>query len=414
MTPLLLKMNYLPGILKRRGTGSGSAMSKSSSAPNIVSLKQKSQEPAKRKDQKRISFGHDEVRYMDPSPGIKARLGFGRCSSPPAPELDGIDEPSLQTELKKIAVGKDKFEIKRMMKIVNESNKALRMSVTPDRTAGVGEDSQEFYVKSRTSESKDSSLKINIKNNEYNKSQDAEYRVDKVDLALRAAKLKSNLDQRREESAPSSKPLTTLTSRKRLVKIDTLDDGSKVRSYIDKDDPILETVPVKRSKLDTGDKKIKISSGHLVTNFTVERPASSGSGLHSDSGHRTLAQKADIARSKQETADTRRRSEERPPGSGSGRVRPRLDEGHRSDEGEARSGQIKSSVRDRIGSSRERESEGQRDRASSGSLRDRMGAREGRTSSGSIRDRLGGKDGPSSRHQSEKNIYSRLGGRDRE
>lgn len=392
---------YISGILKRRGTGSGSAMSRSTSAPNIVSLKQKSQEPARRKDQKRISFGHDEIRYMEPSSGIKSRLGFGRCSSPPAPELDGIDEPGLQTELKKIAVGKDKFELKRVMKIVNESNKALRMSVTPERS--VGDDSQEFYVKSRNSESKDSSLRINIKNNEYRKSQDTEYRVDKVDLALRAAKLKSNLDQRREESA-SSKPLTTTSSRKRLVKIDTLDDGSKVRSYIEPDDPILEAVPVKRSKQDTGDKKIQISAGHVVTNFTVDRSSGSGSGsgAHSHSGHRTLAQKAEFARSKQEIrgAEARSRSEER--------------SRSRYEGGEARSGQVKSSpsVHHRIGSSRERETEGHRDRMSQGSVRDRMGSRDNRTSSGSIRDRLGGKE-ETSRHE-EKNIYSRLGGRERD
>ena len=372
-------------------------MSRSTSAPNIVSLKQKGQEPARRKDGKRISFGHDEIRYIaEPSSGIKSRLGFGRCSSPPAPELDGIDDSGLQTELKKIAVGKDKFELKRVMKIVNESNKALRMSVTPERS--VGDDRQEFYVKSRSSESKDGSLKINIKNKEYRKSQQetTEYNVDKVDLALRAAKLKSNLDQRREESA-SSKPLTTSSSRKRLVKIDTLDDGSKVRSYIEPDDPILEAVPVKRSKQDVGDKKIQISAGHIVTNFTVERSSGSGSGSHS--GHRTLAQKAEFARSKQET---RVRSEER--------------SRSRSDGGEARSGQVKSpaSVQHRIGSSRERETEGHRDRASLGSVRDRMGSREKRTSAGSIRDRLGGKEESSSRHHEEKNIYSRLGGRERD
>jgi len=389
------------GILKRRGTGSGSVMSRSISAPNIVSLKQKSQESTRRNKTKRLSFGPDEVRYMEPSPGIKSRLGFGRCSSPPAPELDEIDEPGLQTELKKIAVGKDKFELKRMMKIVNESNKALRMSVTPERS--VGDDSQEFYVQSRSSvsESKDSSLKINIKNNEYRKSQDTEYHVDKVDLALRAAKLKSNLDQRREESS-SSKLLKTTSSRKRLVKIETLDDGSKVRSYIEPNDPILEAVPVKRSKKDSPDKKIKISAGHVVPNFTVDRSSISSSGLHSGNGHRTLAQKAEYARSKQETSETRVRSDER--------------SRSRSDGGEVRSGQVKSSssVHHRIGSSREQETEGHRDRVSFGSVRDRMGSREERKSGGSIRDRLGGKEESSSRHHDEKNIYSRLGDRERD
>ena len=38
---------------------------------------------------------------MEPNPNIKSRLGFGRCSSPPPPELDDMDDSSLKTELRK-------------------------------------------------------------------------------------------------------------------------------------------------------------------------------------------------------------------------------------------------------------------------------------------------------------------------
>ena len=88
-----------PGILKKRGVGDGSNLSRSKSAPNVISLKPLA---STGKLKKRISFGKDEIRLMEASPGIKSRLGYGRCSSPPPPEIDEIDEPSLQTELKKI------------------------------------------------------------------------------------------------------------------------------------------------------------------------------------------------------------------------------------------------------------------------------------------------------------------------
>merc|ERR1712232_749740 len=77
------------GILKKRGVGDGSNLSRSKSAPNVISLKPLA---STGKLKKRISFGKDEIRLMEASPGIKSRLGYGRCSSPPPPEIDEIDE----------------------------------------------------------------------------------------------------------------------------------------------------------------------------------------------------------------------------------------------------------------------------------------------------------------------------------
>ena len=397
-------------------------MSKSISAPNIVSLKSKPVESRQDKKEKRISFGHDEIRFMEASPGIKSRLGYGRGSSPPPPELDSIDDPAMQTELKKIAVGGGKFEIKRVMKVVNEMNKStLRDSVTPERSAS--DKTEEFYVPMRsgvkTEAVKGNPLKISIKNDEYKKRDESEYNVDKVDLALRAAKLKSNLDQRRGEHSSSSSS-SSVISRKRLVKIETLADGSKVKSVIDEDDPILATIPVKRSKREPSEdrdvkpeKTIKMSNGHVASNFTVVRPSTS---LYSDevSGHKTLAQKADMARTKHAA---RRQSEERTSGSSGNGVR--VKDGYKSDDGLARDViRHKASVRERIGSSRERDEERkpkfsrERSPISHSSVRDRVGVRD--TAPVSVRDRLGGVERePHSRHSpGDKKIYSRLGNRD--
>ena len=317
---------------------------------------------------KRISFGKDEIRLMEASPGIKSRLGYGRCSSPPPPEIDEIDEPSLQTELKKIAVGKGQFEIRKVMKVVNEKLSKLRDSVTPERKA---EPKETVTVKKELK----AGMTITMRNTEYEKKEESNYKVDKVDLALRAAKLKSNLDQRRETSSSfaTRKRVSASNDRekasssppgKRLVKYDYLDDGSRIKSYIDYDDPILETVPIKKSRIGgelvTTEKKIAISKDRLAENFTVTRRLSDTGG----GGGGTLAQRADMARSKHQSVSPEKC------------VRARLDDGYKSDEG------TRSSVRDRVGQS-----------PRPSSVRDRIGARE--VNNGS----------------SDKNIFSRLGSR---
>lgn len=288
------------GILKKRGVGDGSALSRSKSAPNIISLKPQA---SSSKLKKRISFGKDEIRLMDPSPGIKSRLGFGRCSSPPPPEIDDIDEPSLQTELKKIAVGKGQFEIRKVMKVVNEKLSKLRDSVTPERKTEAKETNS---VSGNIKNEKKPIMRITMKN-EVQKKDESDYKVDKVDLALRAAKLKSNLDQFRENQTVdrgSRSQGDGSQSRKRLVKYETLADGSRIKTFIDYDDPILEHVPIKKMKIEpevvkTERKKIVISGDHLADNFTVTRP----SPRLSDSGsgeRKTLAERAERAQGRPE------------------------------------------------------------------------------------------------------------------
>jgi len=444
------------GILKLRGTGSGSSMSRSTSAPNIIRTSKSS---VSSKQKKRISFGENEIRVMEPNPNIKSRLGFGRCSSPPPPELDDMDDSSLKTELRKIAVGPGRFEIKSVMKVVNEINKVdLRDSLTPERCAAA-ENSKEFYVKAKPIE--DKQLKIQIRNDEYK--DDKEYKVDKVDLALRAIKLKSNLDQRREkESSRSSSSVVTVPSssnpRKRLVKVETLEDGSVLRTEIDPDDPILNSVPIKKMKhsddeaenVNVNDKKIRMADGHLASNFKIVRSVKSSSSLYADSetpSHRTLAQKADLARDKQ---DRRGKSEEVSSLKTKTSVKSRLDDGYKSDD--THSSNHKTSIRERVGSSRDRSEDLSRSRSFSrdrspkhrssddsrersqkhrdirarvGTSRDRddnrdhsiserVGGKSGKTS---VRERLGdnrdNRDHSDHRdQQSNKKIFSRLGKRD--
>merc|ERR1712183_460644 len=218
-----------------------------------------------------------------------------------------------------------------------------------------------------------------MRNPEFEKKEESNYRVDKVDLALRAAKLKSNLDQGRETSSSSSstrKRVSVSNDRepaspgKRLVKYETLDDGSKIKTYIDYDDPILETVPIKKSRVGGAgelvktEKKIALSKDRVADNFTVTRRLSDSGGAGGSGASRTLAQRADLARSKHQSVSPEKC------------VRARLDDGYKSDDG------LRSSVRDRVGPS-----------PRSASVRDRIGARE--VNSGS----------------SDKNIFSRLGSR---
>ena len=52
---------------------------------------------------------------MAPREDIRSRLGYGRQASPP-PELEGGE---MQTKIQKIALGGGKFEMRKVMKMVN-------------------------------------------------------------------------------------------------------------------------------------------------------------------------------------------------------------------------------------------------------------------------------------------------------
>merc|ERR1719228_180726 len=121
------------GILKKRGTGDGAGLVKSKSASNIISLKAPTVKDMKKK---RISFGENEIKTMEPKPDIKSRLGYGKCKSPPPPE---ISEPTLQTEIKKIAIGGGRFEMRKMMEVVNaDKTIASELGRTPGQEERTG------------------------------------------------------------------------------------------------------------------------------------------------------------------------------------------------------------------------------------------------------------------------------------
>merc|ERR1712098_865962 len=178
------------------------------------------------------------------------------------------------------------------------------------------------------------------------------------------------------------------------------------------------------------DKKIRMADGHLASNFKIVRSVKSNSSLYADSetpSHRTLAQKADLARDKQ---DRRGKSEE--VSSVKTGVKSRLDDGYKSDD--THSSNTKSSIRERVGSSRDRSENGSRSFSRDRSprnrtsddrsqkhrdIRDRVGSSRDRDDNRehAVRERLG--DNRDSRDhrdkrdsQSNKKIFSRLGNRD--
>jgi len=475
------------GILKKRGTGDGSGLAKSKSASNIISLKAPTFKDLKKK---RISFGENEIKTIEPKPDIKSRLGYGKCNSPPPPE---ISEPTLKTEIKKIAVGGGKFEMKKVMKVVN-ADATIASELGRSTSSGLFSQEQELNshrIDKLTIAVKNDlafpisdvkPIKIAIKSDHKVEEEYAEYKVDKVDLALRAAKLKVQRIQARDlERNNDYKPREVKSeepshSKKRLAKYVTKPDGTVVKEYIGYDDPILETLPIKKKKSQdltnmiskTEDLNLKslpnipipliINKNRFATNFQVVRPSSTQPSLYSDLSHVTLAQKAVLARSKGETFQTlasraresKKRSvspelgleksarasvakmDEKKPS-----LKTRLEDGNRfieeihslpksplkSVRDRVMSGDSSVSVKDRVGS-RDRSPASMRDRITSrdrspASMRDRVGSRD--RSPLSIRDRVGSRDRERSPVQKpgerlgsagEKKIFSRLGPRD--
>lgn len=284
------------GILKKRAAGEvGSAIPRSKSASNIISLKA----PVKEKQTKRISFGETETRTMAPREDIRSRLGYGRQSSPP-PELEeGAGDSAMQTKIQKIALGGGKFEMRKVMKIVKtelgrpspertkevehrltltapktktaslSSLRALSSSPTPAPSSSRMSAAGAFAAESRISKAGEevSKLKISVKN----------------DMGRAAGKRSIS-----EDGEVGKKP------RKRLAMYRTLPDGTVEKEYISYDDPILAKVPIQ--KRDEGG-KVTIAKDKTASNFqVVRRPNLS----NEQSRSLTLAEKAREMRSREE------------------------------------------------------------------------------------------------------------------
>jgi len=446
-TPDSTMIHPTRGILKKRGTGDGAGLVKSKSASNIISLKPTAVKDLKKK---RISFGENEIKTMEPKPDIKSRLGYGKCASPPPPE---ISEPSLKTEIKKIAIGGGRFEMRKVMKVVNAdktiASELGRHSEGQNDRTGKSQELMEnlsIAVKNDVKPVR-KQLQVAIKNDYADAARkrehldDEEYKVDKVDLALRAAKLKVARNQAKAMTTTEAAP------RKRLAKYETKADGTVEKQYISYDDPILDVVPIKKAKSEEldqmiqkteqlkmkslGKSPVKISKDRMATNFQVIRNASSSTA--SQSTHVTLAQKAVMARSKQESFQTlasratsvqqkRSHSPEEKSMKASGAkmderkpsLKARLDDSSTWRREETRASKSPSkSIKDRMGS---------RDRVSSMeqspvTLKDRIGSRERSPGSGrGSRERSPGRQDSSRQRLSsssgEKKIFSRLGPRE--
>jgi len=425
------------GILKKRGTGDGLNLARSKSASNIISLKAPIMKDAKR--EKRISFGENEIKTMEPKLDIKSRLGYGKCSSPPPPE---ISEPTLKTEIKKIAIGGGKFEMRKVMKAVDKTIASELGKI--QSTSVSNEPKVENLSVALKNDVEKKPLKVAIKNEYANE----EYNVDKVDLALRAAKLKSVPYQAREGKSPD----TERSPRKRLAKYITKPDGTVEKHYIDYDDPILKTQPIKKKKSEDLDQMIRqagelkvntisrtplIIGKEVASNFKVVRSTSSSDDTrhHSDGSNLTLAQKAVLARSKQETtfqtlanraSVVKKRSlsmdEDPVPVSIAKMDEKKLSIKTRLDDKSFESGT--SNIRDRVGSKDREKSYGQtrervrsRDRSPI-SIKDRVGVKENsRKERVSFNERVSPRKDHARERESrsssrENKIFSRLGPRD--
>jgi len=274
------------GILKKRAAGEvGSALQKSKSAPNIISLKA----PVREKNTKRISFGEIETRTMAPKDDIRSRLGYGRQASPP-PE---VIEPQMQTKIQKIALGGGKFEMRKVMKMVKTElgkddlsrpevkaeSDDTRFERTSSRMSSAGVFAMEGVSK----------LKISVKNDP--KPQQMVVKKDLQIVAKRSADL---------EEEPVRK------SKKRLAMYRTLADGTVEKEYIGYDNPILAKVPIQKRKSEdlasTSPRRassVTITKDKTASNFQVVRRPSAP--LYSGQEKVvTLAEKAKEMRSRAE------------------------------------------------------------------------------------------------------------------
>jgi len=284
------------GILKKRAAGDvGTAIPRSKSASNIISLKA----PVKEKQTKRISFGETETRTMAPREDIRSRLGYGRQASPP-PELEEGGDSVMQTQIQKIALGGGKFEMRKVMKMVKTelgrpspertketdqrvtlttSKSALRKPSTspiPSPSSSRMSAAGAFAAESRMSKEGEEGrkLKISVKND-----------VTGVTAGKRLIS---------EDNDMVKKP------RKRLAMYRTLPDGTVEKEYISYDDPILAKVPIQ--KRDEVEKEVVIAKDKTASNFKVVRRTSQS---NEQGKSLTLAEKAREMRSREEEVDVK-------------------------------------------------------------------------------------------------------------
>jgi len=284
------------GILKKRAAGDvGTAIPRSKSASNIISLKA----PVKEKQTKRISFGETETRTMAPREDIRSRLGYGRQASPP-PELEEGGDSVMQTQIQKIALGGGKFEMRKVMKMVKTelgrpspertketdqrvtlttSKSALRKPSTspiPSPSSSRMSAAGAFAAESRMSKEGEEGrkLKISVIND-----------VTGVTAGKRSIS---------EDNEMVKKP------RKRLAMYRTLPDGTVEKEYISYDDPILAKVPIQ--KREEVEKEVVIVKDKTASNFKVVRRTSQS---NEQGKSLTLAEKAREMRSREEEVDVK-------------------------------------------------------------------------------------------------------------
>ena len=264
-------------------------MQRSKSTSNIISLKA----PVKEKHGKRISFGETETRTMDAREDVRSRLGYGRQASPPPPE-DSTDV-MMQTKIQKIALGGGRFEMRKVMNMVNselgrqseerqEKEEAAKVKEMEEQTSSGRMSSAGVFA----AEGVLGKLKISVRN----------------DPKALQVSVKNDLKRSpAEEEVEKPKP------KKRLAMYRTLADGTVEKEYIGYDDPILAKVPIQKKKSEElgARTSVTIAKDKTASNFqVVRRPSSSSSSSLQQEKVVTLAEKAKEVRSKVEEVEGRR------------------------------------------------------------------------------------------------------------
>jgi len=286
------------GILKKRAAGEvGSAMVRSKSASNIISLKA----VVKEKHGKRISFGETETRTMASradQQDLRSRLGYGRQASPPPPEVE--DGGGMTTEIRKIAVGGGRFEMRKMMKMVKSE---LGRESRERELAAAAPVVERKEVKEEVKVAKVAKVREEVKVGRVREEMPGRLSSAGVFASeSAAAKLQVSVTNkqakplvREERKRVGEEEAMERPSRKRLAKYTTLADGSQVKEYISYDDPILATVPIQK-KEQAKVAQVAISKDKSASNFQVVRRPTLH--LHSEQPATTLAEKARLMRSR--------------------------------------------------------------------------------------------------------------------
>ena len=208
----------------------------------------------------------------------------------------------MTTEIRKIAVGGGRFEMRKMMKMVkSELGRESRERELAAAAPGV-------EMKEGKEVAKVAKVREEVKVGRVR--EEVPGRLSSAGVFASesaAAKLQVSVTNkqakplvREERKRVGEEEAVERPSRKRLAKYTTLADGSQVKEYISYDDPILATVPIQK-KEQAKVAQVAISKDKSASNFQVVRRPTLH--LNSEQPATTLAEKARLMRSRGEEVE---------------------------------------------------------------------------------------------------------------